>query len=142
MQVRFCSNHFEYILATQIVYEKPMETETDYKFSLYPSKFHGYWRPNGKINIYLSKIWEDMNDSFSESPEEEKVDEFTKDMSNVILIETICMYRSKSRAKIKNKCKPHCKVARMANYLVFPDDWKGIKDFYKKIDEEEKDETT
>jgi hypothetical protein len=28
----------------------------------------------------------------------------------------------------------------MANYLVFPDDWEGIRAFYKEIDEEEKNE--
>ena len=83
-----------------------------------------------------------MRESFSDKSEDEKIDEFMNDMRNVILIETLCFYRGKANVKLKNKCLPHCKVARMANYLVFPDDWKGIKDFYKKIDEEEKDETT
>lgn len=118
-----------------------MDTEIDYKISLYPSKYHGFWKPNGKINIYISKIWGDMNDFFSDSSEEEKVDEFTKDMRNVILIETICLYRGKAKTKLKNKCLPHCKVARVANYLVFPDDWEGIREFYKKIDEDEKNES-
>ena len=114
--------------------------ETDYKISLYPSKYHGYWRPTGKINIYISKIWDDMEESYEDLPEDEKVDEFTRDLANVMMIETICLYRSKTKSKLKNKCYPHCKVARVANYLVFPDDWQGIKDFYKRIDEEEKNE--
>jgi hypothetical protein len=114
--------------------------ETDYNISLYPSKYHGFWKPSGKINIYISKIWNDMNDKFSDSSEEEKIEEFMKDMRNVILIETVCLYRSKNRLKLKNKCVPHCKVARMANYMVFPDDWEGIREFYKQVDEDEKNE--
>ena len=116
------------------------EIETDYKISLYPSKYHGFWKPNGRINIYVSKIWEDMNDKFADKSDDEKIDEFTNDLRNVILIETLCFYRGKNKLKVKNKCLPHCKVARMANYLVFPDDWKGIREFYKIIDEEEKNE--
>jgi len=116
------------------------EVEIDYKISLYPSKYHGYWRSNGKINIYVSKIWKDMNDAYSDKSDEEKVDEFTNDLRNVMLIETLCFYRGKNKLKVKNKCLPHCKVARIANYLVFPDDWEGIREFYKEIDEEEKDE--
>jgi len=116
------------------------EIETDYKISLYPSKYSGYWRPTGKINIYISKIWADMNEDFLDKNEDEKIDEFTKDLRNVILIETLCFYRGKANVKLKNKCLPHCKVARIANYLVFPDDWEGIRTFYKKIDEEDKNE--
>ena len=116
------------------------EIETDYKISLYPSKYHGFWRPNGRINIYVSKIWADMNDKFADKSDDEKIDEFTNDLRNVILIETLCFYRGKNKLKVKNKCLPHCKVARMANYLVFPDDWEGIREFYKIIDEEEKNE--
>ena len=116
------------------------EVEIDYKISLYPSKYHGYWRSNGKINIYVSKIWKDMNDAYSDKSDEEKVDEFTNDLRNVMLIETLCFYRGKNKLKVKNKCLPHCKVARVANYLVFPDDWEGIREFYKEIDEEEKNE--
>lgn len=111
--------------------------EIDYKISLYPSKYHGYWRP-GKINIYVAKIWTDMEESYADSPDDQKVDEFARDLANVILIETICLYRSKNKSKLKNKCYPHCKVARLANYLVFPDDWEGIKDFYKRMEKEEK----
>ena len=114
--------------------------ETDYKISLYPSKYHGWWRPTGKINIYISSIWNGMKDSLKDSPEDERIDEFMQDMSNVILIETICLYRGKNRLKVKNKCTPHCKVARLANYLVFPDDWEGIREFYKEVDENEKQE--
>jgi hypothetical protein len=116
------------------------EIETDYKISLYPSKYHGYWRSNGRINIYVSKIWTDMNDAFSDKSDDEKIDEFTNDLRNVILIETLCFYRGKNKLKVKNKCLPHCKVARVANYLVFPDDWEGIREFYKVIDEEDKNE--
>jgi hypothetical protein len=116
------------------------DVETEYNMSLFPSKYHGWWRPTGKINIYVGTIWSGMKDSLKEAEEEEKIDEFIKDMSNVMLIETICLYRGKNRLKVKNKCTPHCKVARLANYLVFPDDWEGIREFYKEIDEAEKDE--
>jgi hypothetical protein len=81
-----------------------------------------------------------MRESFDDKTEDEKIDEFMNDMRNVILIETLCFYRGKNKAKLKNKCLPHCKVARMANYLVFPDDWEGIRAFYKEIDEEEENE--
>ena len=114
--------------------------ETDYNISLYPSKYHGWWRPNGKINIYVGTIWNAMNEDYLDSTEDDKVDEFIKDMSNVMLVETICLYRGKNRLKVKNKCTPHCKVARLANYLVFPDEWDGIRDFYKKIDTQELEE--
>lgn len=116
--------------------------ETNYKISLYPSKYHGWWRPTGNINIYVSPIWNGMKESLKDASEDEKIDEFIQDMSNVILIETICLYRGKNRLKLKNKCVPHCKVARIANYLVFPEDWEGIRDFYKEVDEVEKNENT
>lgn len=113
---------------------------TDYNISTYPSKYHGYWKPNGKINLYISTMWKEMKEGFHKTDENDQIDDFISHLSNIILIETICLYRGKEKLKIKNKCKPHCKVARIANYLVFPDDWKGIKKFYTCIDEGEKNE--
>ena len=109
--------------------------EIDYKISTYPSKYHGYWKPTGKINLYVQRMWKDISKEYKDREEDEIVDKFTDNLANIILIETICLYRSKTKSKIRNKCKPHCKVARIANYLVFPDDWDGIRNFYKNIDE-------
>jgi hypothetical protein len=111
--------------------------ETEYNFSTYPSNYHGFWKPNGKINLYISTMWKEMDDGFEDLEEDEKIDKFSEHLANIILIETICFYRGKNKIKIKNKCKPHCKVARIANYLVFPDDWEGIKKFYKQVDEDD-----
>jgi len=111
----------------------------DYKISTYPSKYYGYWKPTGKINLYISSIWKGVEEDYPDLDSDDQVDRFTNKLSNITLIETICLYRSKNKLKIKNKCKPHCKVARIADYLVTPDDWPGIKAFYKKVDKEDKE---
>lgn len=109
--------------------------EIDYNISTYPSKYNGYWKPTGKINLYIRTMWKDVAKRHSDMNEDELVDKFMDNLIDIVLIETICLYRSKTKTKIKNKCKPHCKVARIANYLVFPDDWEGVRKFYKEIDE-------
>jgi hypothetical protein len=109
-------------------------SETDYNMSLYPSKYHGYWKPNGRINLYIGTIWNRLVDEHPDYDDDDKFDEFIDQLSNVTLIETLCYYRGKEKLKMKNKCKPYCKVARVCNYLVFPDGWDGIKAFYKKVD--------
>lgn len=117
------------------------EGTINYNISLYPSKYHGYWKPSGGINIYVGTIWNQLVDEHPDYDDDDKVDEFIDQIVNVTLIETLCYYRSKTKLKIKNKCTPHCKVARVANYLLFPDRWDGIKEFYKKIDEDDKYES-
>lgn len=116
------------------------DVTTEYNISTYPSNYHGYWRQTGKINLYISTMWKEMGEDFKTLSDDEKIDKFTEHLSNIILIETICLYRGKNKLKIKNKCQPHCKVARLANYLVYPDDWAGIREFYKCVDEGEKNE--
>lgn len=121
--------------------------DTEYKISTHPSKYHGYWKPNGKINLYISTMWKEMDGELEEGDfedlnEDDQIDKFVDHLSNIILVETICLYRGKEKLRIKNKCKPHCKVARIANYLVFPDDWEGIRKFYKQIDESDKNENS
>jgi hypothetical protein len=113
-------------------------TDIDYNISTYPSKYHGYWKPTGKINLYVSTMWKEMDDGFKDLDADKQIDEFMNHLSNITLIETICFYRGKEKIKMKNKCKPHCKVARLANYLVFPDDWADIKKFYVRMEKSEK----
>jgi hypothetical protein len=78
-------------------------TDIDYNISTYPSKYHGYWKPTGKINLYISTMWKEMGDDFEELDDDEKVDKFMDHLSNITLIETICFYRGKEKLKIKNK---------------------------------------
>jgi hypothetical protein len=116
--------------------------EIDYKISTYPSKYYGYWKTTGKINLYISSIWKGVEEDYPDLEPDDQIDKFMNELSNITLIETICLYRSRNKVKLKNKCKPHCKVARVANYLVSPDDWSGIKAFYKKVDKEDKENDT
>ena len=111
--------------------KKVNSMEIDYNISTHPSKYNGYWKPSGKISLYIQTMWKDVSNYHNNLNEDELIDKFTDNLIDIILIETICFYRSKSKIKVTNRCKPHCKVARIANYMEFPDCWDDIRKFYK-----------
>lgn len=101
-------------------YKKNPQLHINFTYSLYLSQFHAYHSINknvGKITCYLAKIWHgnQCNEAFV----------FTRFVPNLIgyeLLERICLERANLRIRIKNRCKPTCKLQPIVSKMM---EWSG-----------------
>jgi hypothetical protein len=104
----------------------PPQTDVEYSVSLHPSEFEGYQSKagdTGKITLYVSTIWVNAEGNF---------DRFVDTLSYVSLLERICLERAWQKIRMKNRCKPHCKLTPYADLMMYPDHWDNIRRFYAK----------
>ena len=80
----------------------------DYKISLYPSRFLGHQAKKGKkgtIILYIYSLWNECKGNF---------DKFVLDIVYTSLLERICLERAFNKIRMKNRCKPFCKMEKYA----------------------------
>lgn len=100
------------------------ETTVDYRISIRPSDNHGYQTKSGNkgvITLYVGSIWKDVA-SF---------DDFVNRLIWVSLTERICIERAFQKVRMKNRCEPVCKPGRIADLMLYPDDWEYVRLFYE-----------
>ena len=78
-----------------------------YKISLYPSKFVGYQFKSGatgEVKVFISTIW---NHSIT-------FEDFLEKIIYITILERICLERAFQKIRMKNRCKPFCKMEKYA----------------------------
>lgn len=108
------------------------ETTVDYRVSTHLTDYEGYQSKagnKGTITLFISSIWEDSG----------CFDDFVERLIWVSLTERVCIERAFQKERMKNRCKPICKSGRIADFMLYPDDWEYIRIFYNNNNKPEKE---
>jgi hypothetical protein len=98
--------------------------EVNLHISTHPSKFAGYQAKagsRGKITLYVSTLWEDARGD---------EDQFLEDLAYVYLLERVCLERAFQRIRMTDRCEPVCKLLRIADLMMYPDEWPLVRDHW------------
>jgi hypothetical protein len=91
-----------------------MESNIKYKVSLYPSKYVGYNSKNkgiGKVTIFITTLWKWIPKISG------NLDNFITEFINILILERICLERGFQKIRMKNRCKPGCKLEKYAKEM-------------------------
>lgn len=85
----------------------------EYRVSTYRSKYNAYWnpkKPKATITFYVSTLWEESESDFNT---------FVDHLIFLHILERICLERRFQHIKMKNRCKPTCKMAKYAKFIWY-----------------------
>lgn len=92
--------------------------------STHPSKFAGYQAKagsRGKITLYVQTLWMDAGGD---------EDRFIDGLAYVYLLERVCLERAFQRIRMTDRCEPVCKLLRVADLMMYPDEWALIREYW------------
>ena len=101
--------------------------EVDYSVSLHPAKSEGYQSKagtKGKITLYAVNLWKNADGDF---------EDFLERLTYVALLERICIERAWQGIRMTNRCQPHCKLQKIADLMLYPDSWHGVRAHYREL---------
>jgi hypothetical protein len=119
------SNYFELSSEKmEEVFTESGESKVLYRVSTYPSKFGGYHcknKINGTVTLFVSTIWKTTKNNINMLEEgDDSIDLFNWFVDDFIylhILERICLERGFQKIKMKNRCKPSCKMSPYAGYI-------------------------
>ena len=74
---------------------------------MYPSKNIGYQskaREKGEVKLYISTIWSHST----------TFEDFVEKIIYITILERICLERAFQKIRMKNRCKPYCRMEKYA----------------------------
>lgn len=105
-------------------------SSVEYRVSNYNSEYVGYWWGD-KITLYATSLWGELKTKDEEH--------FIKNLVHTILVETICRAKAHEHSghRVKGgRCKT-CMPGIISDYMLYPDEWNEIKEYYRKKREAE-----
>jgi hypothetical protein len=96
----------------------------DLHISTHPSKFAGYQAKagsEGKITLFISTIWDQSQGDY---------DRFLDGLAYTYLLERVCLERAFQRIRMTDRCEPVCKLLRIADLMMYPEEWPPVREYW------------
>jgi hypothetical protein len=127
-----------------------MPLDVEYKLSLHKGGHDARWNINkdqAKITFNLERLYTSAEKEVKKGwgfylkpnelpPEVCIIDRFIEMLIEVEVVERVCLERAyqKHRFKGRSRCKPFCCVEKVALCMVYPEEWRRIREFIKSVE--------